>query len=161
MEIERKWLIAGFPAEGTFPLLCEKQTQQGYISTRPVVRIRKSEAQDGARRFVLCFKGEGTLAREEIETDIDEALFARLTAFTGKNLVKKHYRAYRLPDGHVLEVSCVDEGTPDSFFYAEVEFESVQAAEAFAPPAVLGEEKTYDPAFSMSRYWLRTRGAQQ
>ena len=62
MEIERKWLIDGFPAG--LPLLKEARVRQGYISTAPVVRIRESVNADGCR-CVLCFKGEGTLAREE------------------------------------------------------------------------------------------------
>ena len=58
MEIERKWLIDGFPAG--LPLLKEARVRQGYISTAPVVRIRESVNADGCR-CVLCFKGEGTL----------------------------------------------------------------------------------------------------
>ena len=81
MEIERKWLIDGFPAG--LPLLKEARVRQGYISTAPVVRIRESVNADGCR-CVLCFKGEGTLAREEVETDISAELFRRLTAFTGQ-----------------------------------------------------------------------------
>ena len=64
MEIERKWLIDGFPAG--LPLLKEARVRQGYISTAPVVRIRESVNADGCR-CVLCFKGEGTLARELAE----------------------------------------------------------------------------------------------
>ena len=104
MEIERKWLIDGFPAG--LPLLKEARVRQGYISTAPVVRIRESVNADGCR-CVLCFKGEGTLAREEVETDISAELFRRLTAFTGQDLVTKDYRVYALPGGERLEVSLV------------------------------------------------------
>jgi hypothetical protein len=64
MEIERKWLIDGFPAG--LPLLKEARVRQGYISTAPVVRIRESVNADGCR-CVLCFKGEGTRARRRLK----------------------------------------------------------------------------------------------
>lgn len=156
MEIERKWLIDGFHAG--LPLLKEARVRQGYISTAPVVRIRESANADGCR-CVLCFKGEGTLAREEVETDISAELFRRLTAFTGQDLVTKDYRVYALPGGERLEVSLVDAGRPTAFFYAEVEFPTVEAARAFVPPPFLGEEKTESGDFSMSAYWHATRGS--
>ncbi len=154
MEIERKWLIAGFP-QG-LPLLKEASVRQGYISTRPVVRIRESVSAQGST-YILCFKGEGTLAREEIETEISKELFDRLTVFTGKDLVTKDYKVYALPGGEKLEVSLVDAGLPTEFYYAEVEFPTVEAAHAFVPPDFLGEEKTENAAFSMSTYWMQTR----
>lgn len=138
-----------FPAG--LPLLKEARVRQGYISTAPVVRIRESANADGCR-CVLCFKGEGTLAREEVETDISAELFRRLTAFTGQDLVTKDYRVYALPGGERLEVSLVDAGRPTAFFYAEVEFPTVEAARAFVPPPFLGEEKTESGDFSMSAY---------
>lgn len=152
MEIERRWKIAGFPEN--LPLLRQVHMRQGYIATAPVVRIRT----DGAR-CVLCFKGKGTLAREEIETDIDAETFRRLEAFIGKPLVSKDYRVYALPDGRRLEVSLVDEDLPTCFFYAEVEFDTVEQAQAYVPPADIGlqEEMTEDRGFSMSAYWKRTR----
>ena len=152
MEIERRWKIAGFPEN--LPLLRQAHMRQGYIATAPVVRIRT----DGAR-CVLCFKGKGTLAREEIETDIDAETFRRLEAFIGKPLVSKDYRVYALPDGRRLEVSLVDEELPTRFFYAEVEFDTVEQAQAYVPPADIGlqEEMTEDRGFSMSAYWKRTR----
>lgn len=152
MEIERRWKIAGFPEN--LPLLRQAHMRQGYIATAPVVRIRT----DGARS-VLCFKGKGTLAREEIETDIDAETFRRLEAFIGKPLVSKDYRVYALPDGRRLEVSLVDEDLPTRFFYAEVEFDTVEQAQAYVPPADIGlqEEMTEDRGFSMSAYWKRTR----
>ena len=91
MEIERRWKIAGFP--DNLPLLRKAHMRQGYIATAPVVRIRT----DGTR-CVLCFKGKGTLAREEIETDLDPDTFRRLEAFIGKPLVSKDYRVYALPE---------------------------------------------------------------
>lgn len=154
MEIERKWLIDGFPCG--LPLLKEACVRQGYISTRPVVRIRES-AYNGASSYILCFKGEGTLAREEIETEISKELFDRLTVFTGKDLVSKDYKVYALPGGEKLEVSLVDAGLPTQFYYAEVEFPTIEAANAFVPPDFLGEEKTENAAFSMSTYWEETR----
>ena len=152
MEIERRWKIAGFPEN--LPLLRQAHMRQGYIATAPVVRIRT----DGAR-CVLCFKGKGTLAREEIETDIDAETFRRLEAFIGKPLVSKDYRVYALPDGRRLEVSLVDEDLPTRFFYAEVEFDTVEQAQAYVPPADIGlqEEMTEDRGFSMSAFWKRTR----
>ena len=101
MEIERKWLIGGFPQN--LPLVCEAAVRQGYVATAPVVRIRES-VQEGAARYVLCFKGKGTLAREEIETDIDADTFRKLEAFIGKPLVTKEFKVYRLPGGELLEV---------------------------------------------------------
>ena len=155
MEIERRWKIAGFPEN--LPLLRQAHMRQGYIATAPVVRIRT----DGAR-CVLCFKGKGTLAREEIETDIDAETFRRLEAFIGKPLVSKDYRVYALPDGRRLEVSLVDEDLPTCFFYAEVEFSSEAQALAWDPAGCgladyLHEECTGKPGSSMGEYWLQTR----
>ena len=100
MEIERKWLIEGFPAG--LPLVAQAAMRQGYIATAPAVRIRESTNEAGTQ-YILCFKGTGTLAREEIETPIDKALFQRLEAFIGKPLVTKAFRAYALPGGETLE----------------------------------------------------------
>ena len=55
--------------------------------------------------------------------------------------------------------SLVDAGRPTAFFYAEVEFPTVEAARAFVPPPFLGEEKTESGDFSMSAYWHATRGS--
>ena len=41
--------------------------------------------------------------------------------------------------------------------YAEVEFESVEAAEKFVVPDFLGKEVTYDNYWKMNNYWKRTR----
>ena len=155
MEIERKWLINRFPTG--LPLLREASVRQGYISVRPTVRIRESVSRTGSK-WELCIKGAGTLAREEVENEISQDFFDRLTVFTGTDLVTKEFRVYALPGGEELEVSLVDAGRPTAFFYAEVEFPTIDAAHAFVPPDFLGEEKTESPEFSMSAYWQATRG---
>ena len=73
-------------------------------------------------------------------------------------MIEKDYRVYALPDGLRLECSLVDEGTPTAFYYAEVEFDSLEAAYAFQPPAFLGREVTEERGYSMGQYWERKRG---
>lgn len=157
-EIERRWLISGFPEAQGLACLKRAAVRQGYIATAPTVRIRESIPENGTPSYVLCFKGKGQLARTEVELPLTKAEFDRLAVFTGRDLVTKRFRVYALPGGERLEVSLVDEGRATSFYYAEVEFDSEDEANAFAPPPFLGEEKTHDASFSMSSYWRRTRG---
>ena len=81
----------------------------------------------------------------------------------GKPLIKKVRRSYRLPDGAVLEVNHVDEGLPTAFWYAEVEYPTVEAALSWQPAACglvayLNDEVTNQPGQSMGAYWVQTRG---
>ena len=47
MEIERKWMVSGWPPEElALPVLYEQSMRQGYINVRPTVRIRE-EAMTG------------------------------------------------------------------------------------------------------------------
>ena len=159
MEIERKWLTQGWP-QGQPDRVFEME--QGYISVSPTVRIRSHRETGKADRYVLCFKSKGGLVRQEIETDIDKALFDQLRDFIGKPLVKKVQRRYNLPGGLVLEANQVDPGQPTGFFYAEVEFASEADALAWQPVQGLADylenEVTNQPGESMGAYWLRTRG---
>lgn len=161
MEIERKWLTDGWP-QGLEEQRCILM-RQGYITTRPTVRIR-SEASGDVTEYVLCFKGAAGpdgLAREEIETNIAPELFAKLEAFIGRPLIEKEQRRYALPGGLSLEVNQVDRGRPGEFFYAEVEFPTKEAALAWQPGELgeyLSDEVTGKPGQSMAAYWTETRG---
>lgn len=150
MEIERKFLISGFP-EG-LPLLGEAVLDQGYLCTDPVVRIRSKE-QDGRTTYRLCFKGEGRLVRQETEMDLTAEQFSELKNLLRAPMVRKQFRVYALPGGERLECSLVD----GAFYYAEVEFPTVEAAHAFNSPAFLGREVTEEEGFSMSDYWKTRR----
>lgn len=156
MEIERKWLTDTWP---TLPETDRIEMRQGYLSLGPTVRIR-SEHHNAGTDYVLCIKGAGTLAREEIELPLTEEQFARLEQVVGRPLIEKQQRRYALPDGLVLEVNRVDAGQPGEFFYAEVEFSSVQQALLWEPGELAGyltNEVTNTPGQSMGEYWRRTR----
>ena len=109
MEIERKWMVNGWPEGENFPALPLKEEfamRQGYISVRPTVRIREEVLKGGETAYILCFKSGSGLAREEIERPIDKKLFDELeTKIIGKPLIGKIRRSYALPDGLVLEVN--------------------------------------------------------
>lgn len=88
MEIERKWMVTGWP-EG-LPLEEEFTMRQGYISVQPTVRIREEALSGGSTDYILCFKSVGGLAREEIERSIDKDLFVQLEEkIIGKPLIKR------------------------------------------------------------------------
>lgn len=158
MEIERKFLIERYPG---LPEQERIAMRQGYLATGPAIRVRSEQRQDSKgnplekARYILCIKGKGTLAREEIELPLQRDIFERLCAMLEYPLIEKQLRTYLLPDGHLLECSLVDPGLPCSFMYAEVEFSSCEEALAFSPPDFLGEELTEKPHSGMSDYWQR------
>ena len=64
MEIERKWMVNGWPEGENFPALPLKEEfamRQGYISVRPTVRIREEALKGGETAYILCFKPEADL----------------------------------------------------------------------------------------------------
>ena len=164
MEIERKWMVAGWP-EG-LPLTETFEMDQGYLCVRPTVRIRREAKAGGRTAYVLCFKGAPDptgLARQEIETEVEETLFNQLADLIGKPLIAKERRSYALSGGLTLEVNEVDRGQPGQFFYAEIEYPTAEAARSWTPSAdgltaYLADEVTGRPGASMGEYWQRTRG---
>lgn len=150
MEIERKFLIDGFP---NLPMLSRGMVEQGYLSTRPVVRIRKTEREEGTS-YMLCVKGEGSIARTEVELPLSAEQYRELQSLLSRPMIQKDYRVYALPGGLRLECSLVDGESPHGFFYAEVEFETMEQALSFQPPDFLGREVT-EENYSMNLYWER------
>lgn len=168
LEIERKWMVDGdLPVDAK--LLFSQVMRQGYITTNPTVRIRQentTESNDKQKpiknEFVLCFKSHGLLTRKEIEIEIEEEKFQELEDLIGLPLINKVRKTYLLSDGHHLEVNHVDEGLPTEFWYAEIEFQSEEEANAFQPKDVRLEEYlkndvTTQKDQSMAAYWNQTR----
>ena len=163
MEIERKWMVKGWP-EG-LPLqggICHAAGL--YQRAGPLCASGKNALTGGRTDYILCFKVRGRLAREEIERSIDKELFDDLEyKIIAKPLIPKLRRSYTLPDGSVLEVNHVDEGQPTEFWYAEVEYPTVESALAWQPESCglgdyLKDEVTNQPGQSMGEYWVETRG---
>ncbi|MDO4620666.1 MAG: hypothetical protein Q4B09_08610 [Lachnospiraceae bacterium] len=161
MEIERKWMVSGWP-EKEFPLLSEQLMRQGYVSVRPTVRIREEAETGGKTEYIFCLKSGGRLARKEIEFSIPKEKFEEVEDLIGLPLIPKLRRTYLLPDGKKLEVNHVDEGLPTEFWYAEVEYDSVEEAVAWDPEnvglgAYLSDDVTEQPGQTMGAYWEKTR----
>ena len=73
-EIERKFRMKGFPDH----LTCLRQADiwQGYISVEPEIRIHKAvDRITGKTDYRLTLKGNGTLSRTEIKTDVEKKLY--------------------------------------------------------------------------------------
>ena len=158
MEIERRWLVDGWPEGAPAAVL---EMDQGYLAVRPAVRIRREALRGGETRYVLCVKGGAGLAREEVELPLSPADYHRLKALLSGPMIEKEQRRYPLPGGLTLEVNRVDPALDTGFFYAEVEFPDETAARAWTPPAewaaYLSRETTGVPGESMAAYWARTR----
>jgi len=161
MEIERKWMVNGWP-EGLTPYKTEMMSQ-GYLHADvPTVRIRREEEVGGHTEYILCIKSKGRLSREEIEIKISVEQYESLKTIIGYPLIEKERRTYHLKDGMNLEVNHVDEGLKSEFWYAEVEYESEEQARNWNPEdvnlgAYLHDDVTEKPGQSMAAYWSFTR----
>ncbi len=139
MEIERKFLVNKLP-ENLAQYPC-RHIKQVYVSTSPVIRAR---AKDG--EHILTIKGEGFLQREEFELPLTKEQFKHLAAKAEGRAVEK--TRYCIPFGkHTIEL---DVFAPpfDPLILAEVEFESVEEANAFTPPDWFGEDVTNENEYT-------------
>lgn len=157
MEIERKFLLSNLPYIQPVKHI---EILQGYISISPEVRIRSYEVLEGEDRghkdYKLTIKSDGDLVRQEVETYISEEFFNVIAKFIGKPLIHKDYKKY-IHNGRILECSIVDSGTPNSFNYGEVEFDSESDAINYEWPFDGAVDVTNDPQYKMKNYWVATR----
>lgn len=168
MEIERKWMVKGWP-EINLPLLYEQNMNQGYVTVRPTVRIREENTvlsndpdHPVKDNYVLCFKSKGLLSRKEIEIEISKEKYEQLEDLIGLPLIQKKRRTYQLSNGLKLEVNQVDQGKSTSFWYAEIEFHNESEANNYDPltdhlESYLKNDVTKQPGQSMGAYWKATR----
>lgn len=155
-EIERKFLLDSFPTD--LPLKEEFQVYQAYLSINPEVRIRRNEKDGKDTAYYLAIKSSGEMIRKEVEIPISKDYFYALVEMVSQPFITKDFRIYLLPNGLLLECSHVDKGRDTEFMYAEVEFPSVLAAEAFEPLPNFTADVTSDSSYKMKNFWKRTRG---
>ena len=139
MEIERKFLTKEIPFDITaYPF---HQMTQAYISFSPTIRVRQSDDT-----YSLTVKGKGHLAREEFELPLKKEDYDRLLTKTeGTPVVKKRYYV-PLEAGLTAEVDLY-EAELEGLMTTEVEFSSVEEAEAFLPPAWFGKDVSEEKAY--------------
>lgn len=141
MEIERKYLVHNLPANyASYPC---RQLEQGYLCKEPVVRIRQDNEQ-----FELTYKSKGLLAREEINMPLTQEAYEHLREKVDGNLITK--KRYLIPYGQYMIELDVFEGTLAPLIFAEVEFSSLEEAEAFSAPDWFGEDVTFEAKYKNS-----------
>lgn len=142
MEIERKYLIHQLPFElSDYPSLL---IEQGYLCTAPVVRVRRQNDD-----YYLTYKSKGLMAREEYNLPLNAESYAHLIAKADGRIITKRRYLIPLDDTHTIELDCF-EGDYQGLKLAEVEFESIEAAESFTPPAWFGEDVTFSTKYHNS-----------
>ena len=141
VEIERKFLVDRLPAglgEG-------EPIEQGYLvigDDGVEVRIRRRGAD-----MTLTVKSGPGMVRTEEELAIDERRFESLWPLTGERRISKTRHLIPLEPGLTAELD-VYAGAHEGLLTAEIEFPSLEASEAFAPPEWLGREVTGDGRFA-------------
>ena len=145
MEIERKYLVTDPPENyKEFP---HHIIEQGYLSTDPVVRVRKEDES-----YILTYKSRGLLAREEYNLPLNEGSYLNLIKKTdGHVLTKKRYRIPVENSDHLIIEFDVFEGRYQGLMLAEVEFESLEEANSFTPPSWFGRDVTMTGEYQNSR----------
>lgn len=160
MEIERKFTVTRLPDDlETYP--CHI-IEQAYLSTDPVVRIRKEDDS-----YYMTYKGKGLLAREEYNLPLNEASYYHLREKADGNVISK--RRYvipiRKPEFKMTYLSSLEKSIDqislsvelDVFeapfaplVIAEVEFPDQEMAEAFQMLDWFSQDVTNDPAYHNS-----------
>ena len=134
MEIERKYLVKYLPEN--LEKYEQKRISQGYICTNPVVRIRRSNDD-----YFLTYKSKGLMAREEYEMPLTAEAFEHMLPKIDGILIDKIRYMIPLDEKHVAELD-IFQGTLAPLRLVEVEFESIEEANAFVPPAWFGDDVT-------------------
>lgn len=147
MEIERKYLMARLPENlETYSYI---DIEQGYISTAPVIRIRKKCTVD-SERYVLTIKSSGMLSRQEYELELTGEEYEGLKPKVEGNIISK--RRYIIPlreEDLTLELD-IFKGAFEGLIMGEIEFPDKKRAEAYVPEDMLGSEVTFDRRFHNS-----------
>ena len=134
MEIERKYLVRRLPDD--LSKYEATKIAQGYLCTDPVVRIRRSNDN-----YYMTYKGDGLMVREEYNLPLTREAYEHLLPKIDGLLIAKTRYLIPLTDRLTAELD-VFEGVLSALTLVEVEFDSVEEANAFVPPEWFGEDVT-------------------
>ena len=141
MEIERKFLIKELPDNlDSYPC---RHIEQGYLSTNPVVRIRKDN-----QIYELTYKGKGAMVREEYNLPLTQDAYEHLKEkIDGRLIIKKRYM---IPfKQYTIELD-VFENDLAPLTLCEVEFPTKEEADSFTPPDWFAEDVTFSKLYHNS-----------
>ena len=144
MEIERKFLVSVLPED--YDHHSSHQIEQAYLSTDPVVRIRKE-----ADQYYLTYKSRGLLAREEYNLPLNQASYEHLLTKADGIVLTKQRFLIPLPGTSYTAELDIFSGHYKGLMLVEVEFETKEQANAFVPPEWFGKDVTFSGEYQNSR----------
>ena len=149
MEIERKYLIEKEQLPENLSDYPFHRIEQGYLCTSPVVRIRRQDNE-----YFLTYKSKGLMAREEYNLPLTQEAYEHLKPKSDGLVISK--TRYLIPEknGLTIELDVFHEDY-EGLLLAEVEFPSVEEANAFTPPDWFDQDVTRDPAYHNSNLILK------
>ena len=103
MEIERKFLISKENLPANLDSYPHHNLEQGYLSTAPVVRIRKEDDN-----YYLTYKSKGLMTREEYNLPLTKESYEHMRPKADGILISK--TRYLIPekDGLTIELDVFD-----------------------------------------------------
>lgn len=148
MEIERKFTITKLP-DNLEQYPCH-HIEQGYLSTDPVVRIRRQDNE-----YILTYKGTGMMVRTEYNLPLTKESYEHMKPKADGIVITK--KRYNIPYGKYTIELDVFENDLKGLIIAEVEFSSTEEAESFCPLEWFEKEVTFDKRYHNSYLALNTR----
>ncbi len=156
-EIEKKFLIRTLP--DNMEQYEQKEIEQGYLCTSPIVRIRKSNEE-----YILTYKSKfgiasdaedtsGAKINHEVELPLTKEGYEHLKEKTDGYLIRKTRYIIPLENGLKAELD-IFKGRLEGLVFAEVEFPDEATAQNFQQPQWLGENVSFDHRYS--NYYLST-----
>lgn len=158
MEIERKFLLPEYPEqlieEGQLKVLTRHSIDQTYLAIEDgqELRVRKiTDLDSGEITYTHTFKDGKGISRKEIEYDISEGLYTQMIdAVQAVPLVKT--RTTAVWNNTTVEI---DEYTQLDLTVIEVEFDSLEEAEAFEAPEWFGLDVSVEKQYSNKTVWKK------
>ena len=143
-EIERKWMIKKMPEDlsGYESIGME----QAYLNISPTVRIRRENDE-----YFLTYKGIGEgISHTEYNLPITKEAFLHMLPKADGIVIRKTRYVIPLEGKLKAELDIFNEPY-EGLRIVEVEFDSLEEAEAFTAPDWFGEDVSNDPRFRNAR----------
>ncbi|OAB46004.1 CYTH domain-containing protein [Paenibacillus glacialis] len=157
LEIERKFLLPEISEslvhEGKLQFRSEHRIEQTYLAldTDQEMRVRRIiDLESNEMSFTHTFKKGNGLSREEIEYSISEEIYDQIVqAFDAIPLTKNRITA--VWEDRVIEIDYYDQV---ELIVVEVEFNSVEEANAFVAPEWFGKDISSEKQYSNKKVWM-------